>query len=1803
MVRPVTENTLKSRYRDDFDAEKGYHRILFNNSRPLQARELTQMQTIIQEELKILGKNIFKEGAAVSPGGYFVNSFYNFIKLDDSALNISDLTRLVGRTFQGSLSGVNIKVLETVAADTLASEPSTIYVQYTNTLNATSGANAITVQAGEQLTELEGNITLTVQSVNTPTNPAFGRGTTFQVGLAEFFTTGFFVRAAKQKIFLEKYSSSYTGNIGFRTTQEIWTTDDDVSLYDNQGLLPNTTAPGADRLKINLELIKETDIAEGDTFIYYARLENSQVVDVVTGYDNYNIINDFVAMRTAEESGNYTVEPFYVNFLESQDNPTTNLTLRVSTGKAYVDGYRIEKNRPTFIDVPKSLDTKVFNNEAIGADYGYYVIADSIHGVPNININEKLIISSQASAFTTNETTTVSSDVTFPISGNAIADGTSNFYHVGECKVRAIDKTPEGKYRIYIFDLQMYTEDTSFGINRITAGQKFSLKDHARSIGIPVASSGGRVCYAQLQTIGGKVFVKEAENQSLLFKLSKSKAKDISNVSASRIVNKYSGTITSAVVGGVTTQVVTITTGSSNAHFADTGNWIVTRSDAPTGVIVTSAQSKLVLPTSAYSVTVDSGLTTATIAIVDQAYSFGQVGQSIDILAYATKTLTVASKTVSYYANTLQFDDTLGYLPLPYGDIIEILDVRYGSANGEDASGVFILDNGQRETHYQNGRLVKKDARTLPTNNIYISFSYYSHSKSGDYFSVNSYGVDAYTQNPTYIDKTGNELSLLSYLDFRPTMSEGGNFTDADGAVRAMMQDADVITADIEYYLPRADRLVLNEAGNLVYIQGTSQLSPILPEIPLNTMSLYEIRLAANSLSPTDVKFKRVENKRYTMRDIGKIEQRIDKLERATALSLLELDTKNIDILDADGRNRTKTGFFADNFANQFYTNFANVEYRASIDPSGKVAKPAYRSKNIGLNYSPDLSTNTVLVGDNVYLDYTEERAIYHSQASRTENVNPFLYLNYPGTITLSPASDEWKETEYSAANVIDGGTVLDTNIINLNHEWAWQWYGNNKDNLDVGASITATEVTGSRNFTDVTQIGNTINTTTGTQQTLTTSTYTVSGVDVIREEIGDRVIDVALIPFMRSRLVSFKVDGMQPNSRIFPYFDGISVDRWCRAETFTRIANNKIETGNLYRNATEHPFGGSTPLYTDAKGSCEGSFFIPSTPTLKFRTGIVEFKFLDVSVNNDANAVSVARTTFASKGLLYTRQKDILSTRHIDLSIATTTTTQNINVSTTSVELYQSRDHDAPGAGDGDPLAQSFFVGARDGMFVTKVSLYFASKDPVVPVWIQLRPMVNGYPSSSAIVPGSHKLLNPDQVTISSDASIPTNFVFDEPIYLNSNTEYCIVVITASENYEVWTSKMGDFELGTTEKRISRQAFTGSLFKSQSSFTWEASQFEDMKFDVWKANFGTNTSGEAVLVNNTPPRRFLELDPVELWYDSNDDTVIRIHHANHGHNVGDDVIISGLDSATEFGEYLNGTHEILAVDHTGYVIARPSGISTSNKPSPVSSVYIGGTTTMATENLGYNIVWPSIDTLVPSNTSVKAFGQFMSGKSYAGTETPYTQDASKQHSLKLAENNYFDYPRTIKNELIEYTTDANRSAVITVEMNTSNPDVSPMIDMQRCSLTLIENVIDNPAESPTSGENASIVFTPETHPTGGTAASKHITNPISLLNTATGIRVIFGANRPSTCGIHLYYKTGTGATNLAETEWVYIEPDAKVPADDDINIFREYNYTIGGIDGNIDEFDIFQLKLVFTSYNSSKIPAIRDLRAIALGD
>ena len=192
--------------------------------------------------------------------------------------------------------------------------------------------------------------------------------------------------------------------------------------------------------------------------------------------------------------------------------------------------------------------------------------------------------------------------------------------------------------------------------------------------------------------------------------------------------------------------------------------------------------------------------------------------------------------------------------------------------------------------------------------------------------------------------------------------------------------------------------------------------------------------------------------------------------------------------------------------------------------------------------------------------------------------------------------------------------------------------------------------------------------------------------------------------------------------------------------------------------------------------------------------------------------------------------------------------------------------------------MAQSFTVEEENGVFLTELGVYFSAKTSTnEPVWLEIREMINGYPGP-AVEKYSHTILMPSQVQVSEDASVETKFVFEAPVYLKGQTDYCFVIGSNTPDYRVHISKLGEKD-ALTGALITSQPTLGSMFKSQNNTTWNASQYEDIKFNMYKANFNRSDM-KLVMMNDTWDMFNLQDDPFETESGSN---VVRVHHKSHG--------------------------------------------------------------------------------------------------------------------------------------------------------------------------------------------------------------------------------------------------------------------------------------------------------------------------------
>ena len=1699
MPTTLTENLFASKYKDDYQDSHGFHRILFNPRRALQARELIQLQTIIQKEIERFGKNIFKEGAAVNPGGLVINSNYEFIKITDATFPQD----IKGTEFTGQTSGVIVKVLDTFAA--AGSDPNTLYVRYTNSISGTSGTTPIRVTPGEQLSSNVGASNMTVQTINTASNPAVGAGVRVSIGASDFFVQGFFVSVDAQSLIISKYDKSKSVDIGFKVTQDIVSVDDDVNLFDNQGASLNQTAPGADRFRIKLLLVTQDSIVAGETFVPIAKIENSRIIETNNGQNSYNRINDIIAQRTKEESGNYIVNPFTVSY-DSAD--TSNLQLTVSEGTAYVNGYRVNSPTPTKITVPKSTETIAFNNQPVSIEYGNFVEGDSVR------INGDFI----TQHFNTSISTSLNP-----------ADSASK---IGTCRIRSVEKKPDGNFRFFLHDI------------KINDGKNFR---DARSIGNSVEA---RLALITKTDANGVVVaeLKETDKEALLFKLPSTRPSTISdiNVAVQRI---FEGVTDSNGELGINLT-------APGETFTLTSDWIAFRADSGPEIAMPSTPTGNGIAASRVSTNMPN----------KQITVFGYVNKA----SAGPKSKAIASRTVVGTA-AIESDgmgNVITALKLGANDIIDINDINKDSASGPDLRHMFDLDNGQRDGFYGQGKVVLKSEYSNPGLMV-VTCRHYVHTTTGDFYNINSYNTTEYSKIPEFTSKTGEVFKLRDVYDFRPSKDVNGEFTGSGHRIIGLPRNTSTLTSDNTYFKPRNDKILVTETGDIKVIQGSSSLTPKFPETPANSLELYRVKMGANTLNGEDVSYDLIEAKGFTMKDIGKIEKRVERIEELHSLSILELDTNKLSVTDSSGNERVKVGFSVDNFKDQSQAALTSSQYSASIDPKDHSLHPAYYENNIGLVYdSDDTDTSGVIrKGDNVYINFIDSAEIEQLQVSKEIDINSFDVFQFNGHIKLSPSSDEFRDKFKSGTKSISGANTLSKDENTLWESWKWNWIGTSFDG-------TVTEE-------DTHQVANTRSFGHNTSQLLSgglesvekTIVNRVVSSETIRKVIDDRVVDIAIIPFIRSRLVHFEAIGMRPNTRVFPYFDNVDVSAFCREESFTFHAadSDGAEFGNSQEAATAHP-SGSTNLTTDAEGRVSGTFFIPNTPQISFRAGVREFKLLDITTSDETNASTRAFTLYNSAGTIERNRTNVISTRHISVAGSDTNILSDRVIGTSDTR------------GRIDPLAQSFFVNNETGMFVSSIELFFKAKDADLPVWIQIIPIINGVPSREVIVPGSTKYLSPSSVNISDTGATSTTFRFDEPIFLDSFTEYVIAVQSDSKDYKIWAGKTGDLIVGSTEERVSKRTIIGALYLPQNTYKWEPVYDMDLKFRINRCKFTTGNH-TAILNNATLPERLLPGNPIDVTSGS---VEVKVNMKNHGLNVGDSVILKNMGTIGGLAFGASQTVTITKISGDCYFF-NAGGAATSTTSG-------GGLNVTSTVNYQYDLVVPYIENLVPQSTTITAQMKQTSGKSLAGGETPYNKENSYS-DITLKENNFLAAPN-----VVTYAAKGTKSAQMKITMSSDNNYVSPVIDLQRSSLILVGNRIDNQASSVAAGFNVPYPYVEETDKTAGTQLSKHVTKPVTLLSDAVGLKVLLSANRPSVADFDLYYKTITEEQLLDNISWTLAPKTANVPSDENKDVFREYTYLVGGDNGSLLPFTTFQLKIVMRTSNSSLVPIIKDLRAIALG-
>ena len=476
---PQETNLNVSPYFDDFDANKNFYKVLFKPGQPVQARELTTLQSILQNQIETFGNHIFKEGSLVIPGGlnYIPNLIGVQIQPTFNGVSVdSYIDNLLNKDIVGEDSGARARVVKILKAGEEDNPFTLLYCTFKSDANSFFSQENLLAESAvspgfSTLTQINSNQSFCTTIVENPNV----LGSALIVNEGVYFIRGYFITVPTQNIILDWNSNFPSYSVGFEIFEEIVTADDDSSLYDNARGFSNFAAPGSDRFKITAVLDKrrittnETTSVTDKNYVEIFRVLEGELKKLNRNAQYDEIAKEF-ARRTYDESGDYYVRPFTIEVKESLNDflgndgayfpeevtsqgltPSKDLGVyKISAGKAYVQGYEVENLGTQLLDFVKPRTTKELRNQYINFANGSSFTLNRVYGAPSLEIDGSYIVSLRDSRVGVSQTTAPGKEIGLArVYDFALESGLYN---------ESVKNLNE--WDISLYDIQMYNEFT-----------------------------------------------------------------------------------------------------------------------------------------------------------------------------------------------------------------------------------------------------------------------------------------------------------------------------------------------------------------------------------------------------------------------------------------------------------------------------------------------------------------------------------------------------------------------------------------------------------------------------------------------------------------------------------------------------------------------------------------------------------------------------------------------------------------------------------------------------------------------------------------------------------------------------------------------------------------------------------------------------------------------------------------------------------------------------------------------------------------------------------------------------------------------------------------------------------------------------------------------------------------------------------------------------------------------------------------------------------------------------------------------
>ena len=1384
----------ESPYNDDFESNKNYKRVLFKPSTAVQARELTQLQSSLQWQLASLGSYLFKDGTPVT-GAKITYSINQPIMRFQNASVSGEV--LVGLKYTGSNSNQMIQV--------------TGYIEGTSyLLFSYLGAE---LENGETFTSTQNNTTYTFDmvsgSISNCVTAACSEGT--------LFIDGYFVEVPASHIVVDtSYNNAEIYNIGFNVVRSTVSAVNDSSLNDNASGSTNFNAPGADRYKISPTLVsyKDSEYENLDAdlkanFVAGIVMQNDIVLKDQAGVNNTDLM-DLLAKRTYDESGSYTVEDWKIlleDYRATEAGDYRNYySIAIQPGSGYIQGYNVRNLLTEYVDNIKPRTSLQKTASSIYIPAGSYTLAkfDDDDGVSGFGFPD-------FSTYTSLETVALMSEEngqgtmlgTCTIYGFQRLNNNFFIYLLNTEDVRAV--FPGGK------SLASCTVDSATGAVTVTADSS-NPSTSSFAINLYRNESGNAVLYGQ--------------ETASIYPLNGSASKSAGSIGY-YFVRSFSGTVPA---------------NSTSLQISDANVVFPTASNLITVIQNSGSGAGNHLDINKISVAPADGTVTLTSSLFS-----GEVNYTV-VFAIPSRNISYRTKTAYEVTMNITFSDSNNEEPdkcyltttqdtnvYRYEDVEKVMYVRQISnfsssitndiqtTNGQDqyydVTDLIQLERNQTDYTYENSYLYGftgtkvANARGSSTSTTYqVKFVYYAHTGNGpftvesylntnsdtDLLNSNNYRVlveggyydDLYSAIPSYRDKNNTQYNLKDCLDFRVKRSflnRGTYINGTTGTVAAPTVFYPAPDTTVSYrqsvYLPRYDVVYVTKDGTFGVKNGIPSENPQVPNTPEGALGIASIYNRAYMSKLSDGEIKYYDTKRYTMSDIGQISKRVDRTEQLLSMTLLEQNTINMNVPDENGLDRYKSGIFADDFSSFDNSDYTNELFDCTLDSEENCIRPQFTADNIPFVVSQSDISGSSSNANNIYFASDGITGmIPYTTAIYAQN----LYAS--DTINLeSMQFFSWDGNLKLTPSVDTWVNDLGNKPIKTTYQETpkpptmyktWKTYS---DAYNRWFGLNGYTVA-ARNLKSNDKYRQQVWSSHGDWVKEYQQAYVaVENGWTLQDEIVKK--NVVIDQYMRQRSVKYELTGMRPNVTVYATIDNIPIT----------LSNTHVDTS----------------------GKCSGTFTIPKNVPCGQK--VVVFKDTQGYASAEAKYTANGTTIWNDVNRTYIRNWQYKESGSAKL-----------------IRAY-------------DPVAESFTIDTEEGIYIDSIDVYFSKVDENIPVGLYLTTCENGYPTeniiemSDVIIEASH-FKNSGGTALDSTKfglNVPTNFKFDQPIYLASGTEYAFVVWSASYEYEIYISTLGHKDL-RTQIGIAEQPFLGSMFTSQNRRTWTAEQMSDIKFRIHKCVFDT---------------------------------------------------------------------------------------------------------------------------------------------------------------------------------------------------------------------------------------------------------------------------------------------------------------------------------------------------------------------------